>query len=233
MIDFHVKNRVTGNVQFAAEIDCSENYARPLKMGLAVKWALDNGANLAWANLAGANLGGANLGGANFRGAILNGANLEGVNLEGANLNGSCLNGANLEGTNLVRADLNGANLEGANLEGANLAWAKLAGANLNGANLYGANFNGADLEGANLYGANGVNEYIKCVQIEAYPITYTADILQIGCERHPIEDWRTFGCHRIVAMDGKGALKFWAKYKNWIFKTIELCPAKPTGAPQ
>jgi hypothetical protein len=183
MIDFHVKNRVTGNVQFAAEIDCSENYARPLKMGLAVKWALDNGANLAWANLAGANLGGANLGGANFRGAILNGANLEGVNLEGANLNGSCLNGAHLEGTNLE--------------------------------------------------GVNGVNEYIKCVQIEAYPITYTAEILQIGCERHPIEDWRTFGCHRIVAMDGKGALKFWAKYKNWIFQTIELCPAKPTGAPQ
>jgi hypothetical protein len=248
MIDFHVKNRVTGNVQFAAEIDCSENYARPLKMGLAVKWALDNGANLAWANLAGANLGGANLGGANFRGAILNGANLEGVNLEGANLNGSCLNGANLEGTNLVRADLNGANLEGANLEGANLAWAKLAGANLeganlawaklaganlNGANLYGAKLGGADLNGANLEGVNGVNEYIKCVQIEAYPITYTADILQIGCQRHSIEDWRTFGCHRIVAMDGKAALKFWAKYKNWIFQTIELCPAKPTGAPQ
>jgi len=29
--------------------------------------------------------------------------------------------------------------------------------------------------------------------------------------------------------MDGKTALKFWRKYKDWIFQTIELCPANPT----
>jgi uncharacterized protein YjbI with pentapeptide repeats len=158
MIDFDVKNRFTGDVQFSANIDCSEGDAHPLKMGLAVKWALDNGAYL----------------------------------------NGAYLGGAYLEGAYLGRANLGRAYLGGADLEG-----------------------------------VNGVNEYIKCVQIEAYPITYTADILQIGCERHPIENWRTFDSRRIAAMDGKCALKFWAKYKNWIFQTIELCPAKPTGASQ
>jgi hypothetical protein len=178
MISFDVKNRFTGDVQFTAKIDCSEDDVRSLKVGLAVKWAL--------------------------------------------------YNGANLEGANLYGAKLTGINLEGANLEGANLAGAKLTGANLEGAKL-----TGADLYGANLEGVNGVNEYVKCIQIEAYPITYTADILQIGCERHLIEDWRKFDSRRIAAMDGKGALKFWAKYKNWIFQTIELCPAKPTGVGQ
>ena len=82
---------------------------------------------------------------------------------------------------------------------------------------------------GANLSGASGVNNYVKCIQIEQYPITYTADILQIGCDRHAISDWANFDDHRIAKMDGKSALKFWRKYKAWIFQTIELCPAKPT----
>jgi uncharacterized protein YjbI with pentapeptide repeats len=238
MIAFDVKNRFTGNVQFTAEIDCSESGAHSLKMGLAAKWALNNGANLNGANLEGAKLGRAKLNGAILNGINLEWANLEGVNLygaklEGANLYGADLNGANLYGAKLEGADLNGANLYGAKLEGADLNGANLEGANLYGADLNGANLNGANLEGANLEGANGVNEYIKCVQIEAYPITYTADILQIGCQRHSIEDWRTFDSRRIAAMDGKGALKFWAKYKNWIFQTIELCPAKPTGVGQ
>jgi uncharacterized protein YjbI with pentapeptide repeats len=213
MIDFDIKNRVTGDVQFTAKIDCSEDDTHSLKMGLAVKWALDNGANLNGANLAWVDLVRANL----------YGANLAWVDLAGANLNGANLYGVNLKGANLKGANLYGAYLEGANLEGANLY----------GANLYGAKLGGADLNGANLEGVNGVNEYIKCVQIEAYPITYTADILQIGCQRHSIEDWRTFDSRRIAAMDGKYALKFWAKYKNWIFQTIELCPAKPTGVSQ
>jgi len=89
---------------------------------------------------------------------------------------------------------------------------------------------NNTDLYGANLYGASGVNNYVKCIQIDQYPITYTADILQIGCERHAVADWAKFDDQRIVEMEGKSALKFWRKYKAWIFQTIDLCPAKPTG---
>jgi len=122
-------------------------------------------------------------------------------------------------GLAVIWAVKNGANLYGTNLSGANLS-----GANLSGANLYGTN-----LSGANLSGASGVNNYVKCIQIEQYPITYTADILQIGCERHAISDWANFDDHRIAKMEGKSALKFWRKYKAWIFQTIELCPAKPT----
>ncbi len=79
MISYEVKNRFSGAVQFTAEIDCKESASVSIKMGLAVKWALKAGANLAGANLAGANLAGANL-----AGAYLAGANLAGAYLAGA-----------------------------------------------------------------------------------------------------------------------------------------------------
>jgi uncharacterized protein YjbI with pentapeptide repeats len=100
-----------------------------------------------------------------------------------------------------------------------------------NGADLSGADLSGANLSGVNLFGVHRANDFIKLIQIETYPITYTDEVLQIGCERHKITEWREFDNRRIADMDGKSALKFWAKYKDWIFQTIELCPAKPTAS--
>ncbi len=147
---FEIKNRSTRKVQFIAEIDCDENKLESIKKGLAVKWALENKANLIGANLYGANLEGANLTRANLYGANLTGANLIRANLTGANLTDATLIRANLTGADLTEATLTRANLYGANLEGANLY-----GANLYGANLEGANLTRADLTEANLYGAN------------------------------------------------------------------------------
>ena len=44
---YKIKNRFTKNTQFTAEIDRGEDAAISLKIGLAVKWAVKNGANLA------------------------------------------------------------------------------------------------------------------------------------------------------------------------------------------
>ena len=112
---------------------------------------------------------------------------------------------------------------------GANLAGANLDGANLDGASLDGANLYGASLNRASLDGASGINDYVKSMQIDTYPICYTHDALQIGCQRHLISEWSAFDDARIRHMDGTKALNFWRKYKAWIFQTIELCPAKPT----
>ena len=189
MIKFDVFSRFSGAVQFTSEIEVSDKDLSSVQLGLAVRWAVKNDANL------------------------------RGANLIGANLSDADLRGANLSGANLYCANLSDVNLRGANLRGANLRGANLSGANLSGANLY----------CANLSGANGINDYVKCIQIERYSITYTADILQIGCKRHLISEWADFDDHRIAEMDGKDALKFWRKYKAWILQTIEMCPAKPT----
>ncbi len=88
---FSIKNRFTGEVQFTAEIKCAKDEAESVKIGLAVKWAIESRANLGGANLSGANLSGANLSGAYLSGANLSGANLRGANLSGANLSGADL----------------------------------------------------------------------------------------------------------------------------------------------
>ena len=71
MIKFDVKNGFTGEVQFTAEIDCKEDAPQPIKLGLAVQWAIKTYSNLVGASLAGANLAGANLDGAKWRNGIV------------------------------------------------------------------------------------------------------------------------------------------------------------------
>ena len=74
MIKFDIHNRFTGAVQFTAEIECEETALRSVKIGLAVRWAIKNEANLREANLRGADLSEANLRGANLSEANLYGA---------------------------------------------------------------------------------------------------------------------------------------------------------------
>ena len=119
-----------------------------------------------------------------------------------------------------LNADNSGANLRGANLEDANL-W---------GANLIDANLCGANLKDANLRGCNGNLIHIKSVFCERYPVAYTADVMQIGCQRHPITDWWEFGDERILEMDGVYALKWWRIWKPILKQIIEMSPAEATG---
>ena len=111
-----IRNRWTNAVQFTADITCAQDATIGVRIGLAVKWARQNGANLSGADLSGANLRGADLSGAYLSDADLRYANLSGADLRGADLSGADLRGADLSGANLYGANLSGANLYGANL---------------------------------------------------------------------------------------------------------------------
>ena len=197
---FEIKSRWTGAVIFTAEIDCDDGASHGIQLGLAVKVAVKAGAYLTRADLASANLASADLADAYMARA------------------------------NLARADLTDANLAGANLASAYMADANLAGTDLTRADLAGADLTRADLASANLNGISGLNDWIKCIQIEDWPITYTDEDMQIGCQRHPIALWETFSDAEIRAMDGRKALAFWSKWKAWIFQAIEMAPAKPAA---
>ena len=43
---FEIKNRWSGEIQFEAEIECAVNARVGVKIGLAVKWAYETGADL-------------------------------------------------------------------------------------------------------------------------------------------------------------------------------------------
>ena len=115
------------------------------------------------------------------------------------------------------------ANLINANLRGANLINADLRGANLSAADLSDANLRGADL-----WGVFGNMRHIKSLQTEKYTITYTATILQIGCKRFTIDEWKNFDDKTISQMDS-GALEWWTKWKLIIMQIIEMSPCEPT----
>ena len=87
-----------------------------------------------------------------------------------------------------------------------------------------------ADLSNANLSYAVGNLLHLKTIICDTYPVTYTAEDMQIGCQRHAIKEWWEFDDRRIVEMDGKTALKFWRKWKPLLQQIIEASPAEPTG---
>jgi uncharacterized protein YjbI with pentapeptide repeats len=123
-------------------------------------------------------------------------------------------------GANLYGADLTGADLTGADLTGASLYGANLTGANLTGADLTGADLTGADLTGASLSGAkwcDGITINRQPLQISGlhWFVHILDQHMQIGCELHALSEWATFDDARIVAMDGRDALRFWRANKD------------------
>ncbi|WP_395370736.1 pentapeptide repeat-containing protein [Komagataeibacter diospyri] len=203
---FQIKSRFTGKVQFECELSAEvADMSFSIKLGFAVKKAIEARANLAGAYLADANLAGANLADANLAGAYLAGANLDGAYLAGAYLAGAYLADANLADANLADANLAGAYLAGANLDGAYLADAYLAGANLARANLADAKWRNdiilkrAPLQIFNLF----------------YPVTILDMHMQIGCELHLISEWREFDNERIARMNGVDSRRFWKKHRD------------------
>jgi hypothetical protein len=136
---------------------------------------------------------------------------------------------AALEKATQARANLARAYLAGAYLAGANLARANLAGADLARADLAGANLAGADLARANLAGAkwrDGV--VISKTPIQLYGLHWVVTILdahmQIGCELHSLAEWAAFDDTRIVAMDGRDALRFWRDHKEALLSLARSC---------
>lgn len=93
-----------------------------------------------------------------------------------------------------------------------------------------GANLRGANLRGVGIWGATGNLRHLKSIFLDTYQITYTAETLQIGCQRHPIADWWNFTEAQIKNMDGSKAVEWWAKYKPLLQQIIAASPAEPTG---
>ena len=104
-------NRFTGAPLFTAEIDCAPRASHAIRLGLAVKRAIEARASLADADLRGVSLRGADLTRVDLIRADLRGADLRGARLTGADLAGASLAGANLRDANVINANLRCADL--------------------------------------------------------------------------------------------------------------------------
>ena len=102
--------------------------------------------------------------------------------------------------------------------------------ANLRDADLIGADLSGADLSGARLWSTIGNGREIRTLQTDIWTVTYTADVIQIGCRRHEIEAWWAFSDDEIDEMAPE-ALDWWRRWKPLLQQIIETSPAIPTRA--
>jgi hypothetical protein len=97
--------------------------------------------------------------------------------------------------------------------------------ANLSDANLSEANLSWANLSEANLREAIGNMREIKSAQFDRWPVTWSADVLAIGCQQHAIEKWRTADSRWIAAMDSQ-ASNWWSRYGALMLQLIDAAPA-------
>ena len=101
---FEILNRFRGEVQITADIDCAESALPSIKLGLAVKWAIKENADLRYADLRYADLSYADL-----RSADLSYADLRYADLRSADLRSADLRSADLRSADLRSADLSSA----------------------------------------------------------------------------------------------------------------------------
>ena len=209
-----IKNRWTGAVLYRSET--AETMRQAVEE--AVKAGADlSDANLRAADLSDANLSAANLSAANLSYADLSYANLSDANLSDADLSDANLSAANLSYADLRAADLSYADLRDANLRAADLSYADLRDADLRAADLSAANLRAADLRDANLSDAEKLYNALSITGLR-WPVLvfFRRDMtaaLQIGCQRHAVEEWAAFDDARIANMDG-AALAFWTEWK-------------------
>ena len=127
------------------------------------------------------------------------------------------------------RADLSYADLRYADLRYADLRSANLRSANLRYADLRSANLRYANLRSASDILCVGNMANIKSIQADIWPVAYTCDEMQIGCQRHTIPEWWAFGDDEISRMDSC-ALGWWKVWKPILQAMIAASPAEPTG---
>ena len=140
------------------------------------------------------------------------------------------LNEAGGERADLSRADLSRADLSRADLSGADLSGAYLSRAYLSGADLRGAYLSEAILRKmTSMNGLIGNLREVKSIQLDVWPVTYTATHMQIGCQQHLISEWWDFDEETISSMD-QDALAWWVVWKPILQQIIQASPAQPSG---
>jgi uncharacterized protein YjbI with pentapeptide repeats len=160
----------------------------------------------------------------------MNYADLQSIRFQHVKMRGVNLHRANLLGGVFLYVDMAGACCRYANMQGVKLQDVDLEGADLTGADLRAAHMNRVNINKAWLSGVIGNGKEIKSIHLGGFPISYTAEILQIDKWRHPITDWWRFDDEQISGFYNEKFTNWWRKWKPLLQQIIETSPATPTG---
>jgi len=80
---------------------------------------------------------------------------------------------------------------------------------------------NGAEFIDTSCWRLDGNKNEIKTLEVDGHKITFTRDVMSIGCLCYLIRDWKYHGANLMMRL-GADALVFWLEQKNFIFSEIE-----------
>ena len=156
---------------------------------------------------------------------------VEGKDLRMVNFQRSILLGSKFKGSDLSMASFSGCFMANSDLSQCNLALA-----NLSHANLFQVNLDNTNLTGVRLQGTVGNMKQVKSMHLETYPVTYTKDIISVGCWQMPIYVWSCMNNDKLweyIPPDVRAHFvkdfdfDWWDKWKETIFKIIDMSPAE------
>ena len=144
------------------------------------------------------------------------------------NLRDSDLSDLDLSKSNLRYSDLSNSDLRYSNLNCSDLSHSNLSNSILCGSNFSGTNLRGTNLSKTDLRNPIGNGREIISLQTDNWMVVRTSEVMQIGCQNHPIEDWFKFSDEEIDEMDSD-ALRWWNKWKPVLKDWIKNAPAAPS----
>ena len=142
------------------------------------------------------------------------------------------LKGALKEKISFHRADFSGSDFSGSNFRNSNFSGSDFSDSDFRNSSFRYSDFSGSNSRNSNFKNSNWENsrhQYKignmrewKSMQLDTYMIVFNKRIMAIGCQQYTIDEWKQFTDEKISEMDKK-SLEWWNKWKDFIFKAIEL----------
>jgi hypothetical protein len=127
-----------------------------------------------------------------------------------------------LRGSDLTNSDLSYSDLRGSDLSYSNLSYINLRGSDLRNSDLRGSDLTNSDLRNCDLRYVIGNGKEVKSLQIGTYIVSYYKNILNIGCQSHPLETWINFTDEEIYIMDKRFSLDWWRLNKDILITLVK-----------
>ena len=185
-------------------------------IAMAVIAALDLELPLAGFQLSDADFSGLDLSMSDFKACRFHNCDFSETNLTGCDISFCDLSMCKMADAIIIDADMRYSDFEGSDLENADISWSMITA----------ANFKDAKLDGVGMESTFGVNEYIKCMQIDVYSVCYTKTHLQVQCQNHPIKVWKEMTARDQIQCGYKIGYQWAVENQEWLFKTMERYPA-------
>ena len=159
---------------------------------------------------------------------LLKGALEAKISFYRADFRGSDFRGSNFRYSNFSDSDFSNSDFSDSNFSDSDFSNSDFSDSNFSDSDFSDSEFSDSEFSDSNFRGSKhqykiGNMREWHSMQLDTYMIVFNKHILAIGCKQFKIKEWESFTDEEITDMDS-GALEWWKKWKDFIFKAIELC---------